>query len=111
MQVKLCPLNIKTMFIIGISVDPKVQGKGIGSMMLQWAGKKADEDKVKIWVHSSEAGWPVFKKNGFEEVERLTVDLDEYATKKRIVDGKEEKWGSYTFRYMLRDPRQRGCQT
>jgi GNAT superfamily N-acetyltransferase len=101
----LLPLGVKTLYCLGISVDPEYQRRGIGSKFIQWATKKADEDGVKVWVHASEAGWRAFAKNGFEIVETLTVDLDKYATKPRIVDGKESKWGQYNFRYMVYTPK------
>jgi len=104
-QATLSPYGVRTMYVLGISVDPKAQSRGVGSALIKWGADKADVDGVKIWVHSSEAGVKNFQKGGFEEVARLEIDLDEWASGPRMVDGKEEKWGSYRFRYMVREPK------
>ncbi len=79
----------------------------MGSAFIKWGTDKADEDDVRCWVHASEAGWPAFKKAGFEVVGTLELDLDQYASEQRkFADGRpEEKWGKYAFRYMQREPR------
>ena len=59
---------------------------------------------MSCWVHASEAGYKPFEKAGFEEVGRLDLDLDEYALVPREEGEENAKWGSYTFRYMLRPP-------
>jgi hypothetical protein len=70
--------------------------------MLRWATDRADKDGVNVWVHSSQSAWKVYEKAGFEVVDLLTVNLDDYATKKRMVGKEAEDWGMYEFRIMLR---------
>jgi hypothetical protein len=46
------------------------------------------------------AGYPAFRKVGFEDIGRLEVDLGDYADGvKWVKDRKEKDWGEYTFRY------------
>ncbi|RFU31520.1 hypothetical protein B7463_g4840, partial [Scytalidium lignicola] len=98
----LMPPGTKCMYIGSIIVDPKHQGSGVGTKLIQWGTKKADEEGVFAWVHSSEAGAPRFEKQGFEEVGKLEVDLDQYADSPRE-DG--SNWGMYRFRYLKRMPK------
>jgi GNAT superfamily N-acetyltransferase len=101
------PEGSKCIFIGGISVDSRYEGQGIGSQLLRWGTEQADQLGAFSWVHSSEAGWPLFQKHGYEEAERLTFDLDEWAVgppPKDGVFGDRQKWGTYTFRYGMRQP-------
>ncbi|ETS86910.1 hypothetical protein PFICI_00738 [Pestalotiopsis fici W106-1] len=104
---KRMPEGSKCIFIGGISVDPRYEGLGVGSQLLRWGTEQADRLGAFSWVHSSEAGWVLFSKHGYEEVDRLTFDLDEWAVGPPPADGVfagREKWGEYTFRYGLRQP-------
>ncbi|KAH7155778.1 putative GNAT family acetyltransferase [Dactylonectria estremocensis] len=104
---RIMPEGTKCMFIGGVSVDAKYEGQGIGSQLIRWGTEHADRHGVFCWVHSSEAGRHLFEKNGFKEVERLTIDMDQWAVgppPKNGVFGDREKWGEYTFRYMVRQP-------
>ncbi|KAF7545216.1 hypothetical protein G7Z17_g9353 [Cylindrodendrum hubeiense] len=104
---RIMPEGSKCIFMGGITVDPKYHGQGIGSQLIRWGTEHADRQGAFSWVHSSEAGWPVFQKHGFKEVERLTFDMDMWAVgppPKDGVFGDREKWGEYTFRYMVRQP-------
>lgn len=97
------------LYIGGISVDPAYHGRGVGSSLLRWGTDLADRVGASCWVHSSEAGWALFSRHGFEEVERLTVDLDEWAVGPPppgmgVEVDSMRKWGTYTFRYGVRQP-------
>lgn len=97
----------KAIVTCGLSVDPRYQGRGIGSQLMKWATDQADEHGAFMWVHSSESGWPFYAKHGFEETDTLTIDLDEWAVGPPPKDGlfgDREKWGTYTFRYGIRQP-------
>jgi GNAT superfamily N-acetyltransferase len=97
-------LGERTLYYFGISVTPECQGRGVGSALVRWVSARADADGVGVGVTTSQDGWHVFARNGFDVADTFTVDLDKYATKPRIVDAKEAKWGEYTFRLLLRKP-------
>jgi ribosomal protein S18 acetylase RimI-like enzyme len=104
---KMMPKGSKGVYIICVSVDPAYQGQGIGSALIRWGTAQADRFGVICMVHSSEAGWKAFQKQGFEVGEHLTFNLDEWAPrppKKGELNGDLGKWGEYTFRYMVRQP-------
>lgn len=100
---KIMPPGTKCRYLCACVVHPSYQGRGVGSALIRWGTQRADEEGVFCWVHSSDGGHFAFQKAGFEEVERLKVDLDEFAEEKRV--GVEDgKWGEYVFRYMVRQP-------
>ncbi|KAK8131596.1 hypothetical protein PG984_008034 [Apiospora sp. TS-2023a] len=110
-QKKIMPEGTRAMYIISVAVDPRAQGLGVGSRLVGWGLEQADRNSpgALCWVHASEAGYRLFEGQGFAEVERLTVDLDEWAVGKKLAseegEGGEGGWGDYTFRYMVRKPR------
>lgn len=99
---KLMPEGTKCMYIISICIHPSHQGQGIGRSLIQWGTSLADEKGVFCWVHSSDGGWKVFEKEGFGEVGRLEVELDEFACGIENEEGDGGRWGSYVWRYMRR---------
>ncbi|KAJ7076018.1 hypothetical protein B0H15DRAFT_865156 [Mycena belliarum] len=107
-QMKLNQYGRKNMYIIGISVDPVEQGKGVGKALLRYGQDMCDEHQCFAWVHGSMAGAPVFLKAGFKEIGKLELNLDDYADGvKWVKDGKEQDWGTYTFRYCMYEPKPR----
>lgn len=90
-----------TIYCIGLHVDPQSQGLGIGTKMVQWATHLADSNNAAGWAHlsDSQAGIKAFEKNGFEEMNTVTVDLDRYAT-----GSTGRSWGSYSHHCMYRPP-------
>lgn len=99
------PPGTRCMFIAGIQVHPEHQGKGIGRALVRKGTERADAEGVICWVHSSEAGAVLFPKCGFEVDETLEIDLDEWAGKMDLKPpAGEDKWGTYTFRYFVRQP-------
>jgi GNAT superfamily N-acetyltransferase len=99
---KLMPDGTKCMFICTLSVDPNYASQGIGSALMEWGTRIADEDKIFCWVHASDGSHMFYKKHGFEKISELTVDLDKFATTPAPDNG--GVWGQYTFRYMKRLP-------
>ena len=69
--------------------------------MVRWATEFADSRKAAAWAHLSDstAGIKACEKNGFEEVNTVTVDLDEYAAKDT-----NKAWGRYSHHCMYRPP-------
>ncbi|PTB62422.1 acyl-CoA N-acyltransferase [Trichoderma citrinoviride] len=99
-QREVMPPGTKCLVVIGLSVSPKFQRRGIGSALLRWGTKICDEAGVFAWVHSSEPAWRIYEKAGFEVIRCLDVDLDEYAPCPPPDEGPGAKWGHYVFRYM-----------
>ncbi|KAK1251436.1 hypothetical protein MKX07_006915 [Trichoderma sp. CBMAI-0711] len=99
-QKEVMPPGTKCLVVIGLSVSPKFQRRGIGSALLRWGTKICDEAGVFAWVHSSEPAWRTYEKAGFEVIRCLDVDLDEYAPCPPPDEGPGAKWGHYVFRYM-----------
>lgn len=95
----------KCMFIIGLTVSPKFQGRGAGSALLRWGTRLCDENDAFAWVHSSDPAWGMYKKSGFEVIRSLDIDLDEYAPCPPPGEGEGAKWGHYVFRYMKYFPK------
>ncbi|RDW94722.1 hypothetical protein BP5796_00485 [Coleophoma crateriformis] len=93
----------KCMVLAAIVIAPEYQRKGVGSALIGWGTKKADEMGVSSWVSSSDAGWRAFKSQGFEVMGELRVDLDEFAEDgTRNLDAVDGRWGMYVWRAMRR---------
>lgn len=105
-QERTMPPGVRCMYVVSITVHPNHQGRGVGPALIQRGTDRADAERVFCWVHSSEAGVAMFHKCGFEEVDTLEIDLDEWAGKMDIKPPVgNERWGKYTFRYCVRQPR------
>lgn len=101
------PEGTKCLYIVGLSVSPKYQGRGVGSALLRWGLGICDAEGVFAWVHSSEPAWKMYEKSGFQTIRTLDVDLDEYAPGPPPPnEGPDAKWGHYVFRYMKYYPRE-----
>ena len=59
-------------------VHPEYQRQGIGSLLLDWGLKKADEMKARIWVASTPQAVSTYERNGWRVVERYDVMLEKY---------------------------------
>ncbi|KAK1227289.1 hypothetical protein PQX77_009706 [Marasmius sp. AFHP31] len=103
---RLMPPGSGCRYIVATSVDPASQTSGIGSRLVRWGTDKADKETgVYCWVQSSMGGRGFFEKQGFEEVGRLEVDLDEYSqglSPPRTLGSHTETWGRYVWTYMRR---------
>jgi GNAT superfamily N-acetyltransferase len=91
-----------TMYCSGIFVDPRAQSTGVGTALIRHAVAFALAKGAAMWAHLSDAPGvvKVFERNDFQEVNTVTVDLDEYASKP--TDGKS--WGRYSQHCMYRQP-------
>jgi GNAT superfamily N-acetyltransferase len=110
MQKILTPEGVRGLIFNGVSISPHYQGRGIGTQLLKYVCEAADRVGAYIWIHTSEEIQPLCAKMGFEVIEELTVDLDEFAPRKptkdeedRMIKVKDGKWGVYTIRYMRRE--------
>jgi GNAT superfamily N-acetyltransferase len=109
MQKILTPTGVRGLIFSGVSVSPAHQGRGIGTYLLKYVCEAADLLSAYTWIHTSEEIQPLCHKMGFEVIEELPVDLDEFAPRqpsedeeRRMVKVKDGKWGVYTIRYMRR---------
>jgi GNAT superfamily N-acetyltransferase len=74
-------------------VDPEYQRQGIGSLLLEWGIKKADELQAKTWITSTPQAVSTYQRNGWKVVDRHDVSLEKYGGK-----------GIYSRSWMLREP-------
>lgn len=102
---EVMPAGTRCLFIIGLTVSPAYQGRGVGSALLRWGTQICDDNDVFAWVHSSDPAWGMYRKSGFEVIRSLDVDLDEYAPCKPPGEGEGATWGHYVFRYMKYFPK------
>lgn len=100
----LMPPGSQCIIITGLGVRQEYGQRGVGSSLVKWGADQADEHGVFMWVHSSEAAYRTYARNGFGVVGILDVDLDEYAPGPPP-EGNGAKWGHYTIRYMKRLPK------
>ena len=93
------PRRKEAHWLLGLlATHPNHEGRGAGSMLIQWAFPKADEMGVPCFVDSSVAGYPVYKKRGFQEaVGSVDLDLGEY--------DRGEGYGVQRWVAMMREPR------
>lgn len=74
-------------------VLPEFQRRGIGSLLLEWGKKKADELGAKIWLTATPQATPVYEENGWKIVDRYEINLTKYGGD-----------GLYVRSWMLRKP-------
>ncbi|KAI0853181.1 acyl-CoA N-acyltransferase [Daldinia vernicosa] len=107
----LVPSDTPCIFVIGLTVSPSHQSRGVGTALMRYGNTIADDLGLSIWVHSSHQAYEAYKKLGFETTRELDIDLDEYAprgpTEGEEVMGEKGsgKWGRYVIRYMRRTPK------
>jgi GNAT superfamily N-acetyltransferase len=82
--------------------EPSFERRGMGSALVEYGNRLADEAGLPIFLQGSPFGYPIYKKHGFETVQYLDVDLREWAQGAKDND---KGYGNYRFRYMLRLPR------
>ncbi|KAL8920512.1 MAG: hypothetical protein Q9208_006262 [Pyrenodesmia sp. 3 TL-2023] len=62
-----------------LATHPEHEGRGAGSMLIEWAFPKADEMGVKCCVDASAEGYALYRKRGFsEQAGVLELDLECY---------------------------------
>jgi GNAT superfamily N-acetyltransferase len=75
-------------------VSPEYQGKGVGSLLMEWGLKKADDLGAKLWLTSTPQALSIYERFGWKTVERYDIDLGNYGGE-----------GIYTRAWMLREPK------
>lgn len=77
-----------------LTTDPAFQRKGAGKLLLEWGIKIADELGLPTYLESSQEGFGLYKRHGFEEVDVFDLDLEKYGGN-----------GVYRSPLMMREPR------
>ncbi|KAK8222754.1 acyl-CoA N-acyltransferase [Phyllosticta capitalensis] len=72
---------------------PDHQGRGAGKLLLQWGLERADAAGLPVYIEATPAGFPVYRKLGFEPLETHTFDLAKYGLE-----------GTDTHTIMMRQP-------
>ena len=86
-------------------ISPEHQRKGYGTEALTWGLNMAREEKVQIWVWSSDAGKPAYQKVGFEVLGRIEFGdllVDTIDTTDAASDGSKEV-AVWVMRWMEKD--------
>jgi len=76
-----------------LATHPDYQRKGLASMLLRHAFEMADREGKKIYIEATDAGFPVYKRLGFVQIDEVVVDVSKWG-------GKELKRN----RCMMREP-------
>ena len=90
------------MLCMAMFTEPFYQRCGIGTAMVQYGNKLADQAGLPIFLWASAFGYPIYIKRDFELMSHLDVDLRKWAPR---AEGNDKGYGNYRFRYMLRLPR------
>lgn len=62
-----------------LTIDPSAQGLGIGSKMLDRGLEDAKNlGLTEAWLEASDAGYPLYRKYGWRDVEVMTIDFAKY---------------------------------
>ncbi|ATY63811.1 Acyl-N-acyltransferase [Cordyceps militaris] len=102
---EVMPAGTRCLFIVGLTVAPAYQGRGVGAALLRWGTDICDDNGAFAWVHASDSAWGMYQKSGFEVIRSLDVDLDAYAPCRPPGEGEDATWGHYVFRYMKYFPK------
>lgn len=65
-------------------MHPQYQGRGIGATLLRWGLEKAQEAGLEAYLESTSAGRALYRKNGFEHIEELDIDLGQWGAPEPI---------------------------
>jgi GNAT superfamily N-acetyltransferase len=76
-----------------LATDPAYQRRGLASKLLRHIFEMADREGKMSYIEATAAGFPVYQKLGFKEVDIVEVDLSNFG-------GKGIAWN----KIMLREP-------
>ncbi|EED22083.1 conserved hypothetical protein [Talaromyces stipitatus ATCC 10500] len=92
--------NSKHLYLALLMTDPNFQRRGIGTAMLEWGHKHADEAGIPAFLIASPVGHPLYQHVGWKDVDTpLQIDLSQWAAG---AQGGDMGWGVYKYYYMLR---------
>ena len=58
-----------------IGTRSQAQGQGAASMLVKWGIERADDLQLPCYVESTPAAHSIYVKHGFEDVDRLKLDV------------------------------------
>lgn len=65
-------------FCYMLFVEPEYQGKGIGTMIMQWGHEVADTMMLPCWLESSAKGLRLYQKMGYKEFSRKPWETESF---------------------------------
>jgi len=68
-------------------VRPEFQRQGHGGRLVDWGVKKADELGLSAYTDATEKGLGLYLKHGFQEVDRVVVDLGDWGGERGVMHG------------------------
>lgn len=93
----------KHLYLALLMTDPRFQRRGIGTALLEWGHKYADEAGVPAFLIASPVGHPLYQHVGWKDVDApLQIDMSQWAAG---AQGGDMGWGVYKYYYMLRMPK------
>lgn len=93
----------KHLYLALLMTDPDFQRRGIGTAMLDWGHKYADEAGIPAFLVASPVGHPLYQHVGWKDVDTpLQIDMSKWVAG---AQGGDMGWGVYKFYYMLRMPK------
>ena len=84
MMEKYAPMERKHCYITNLVVDPLYRGKSLGTRLIKRVTDLADEWGVPCWVQSSPVSHELYKRAGFQDMDSLEVNLDEFKPAKQV---------------------------
>lgn len=76
-----------------LATDPSYQRRGLASKLLKHVFQMADKEGKMSYIEATAAGFPVYQKIGYRQVDIVEVDLEKFGGK-----------GTASNRCMLREP-------
>jgi ribosomal protein S18 acetylase RimI-like enzyme len=67
------PRRERAWYLSTLAVDPTVQGRGLGTMLLRDGLERADQQGAAAWLIALKTVEDYYKRHGFEEVGRANV--------------------------------------
>lgn len=86
-----------------LATDPEFQRRGVGSKLVKWGLDRADAEGLPCWLHvsDSDVACRLYEAAGFRQVGHDEYNLDACAAESGSMSS--QCWGTYTFRYMVRE--------
>jgi len=77
MQRKYIELD-KNYFLHALATLPEYERRGLGSLLLKHGMALADADGAKTYLEASPAGFPLYRRLGWTQIDQIVTDLGQY---------------------------------